>query len=161
MSKIKKTLKEAGKILANALSKELESQGHRASSTSSIIDSFRVKATDRFVEITTDKSYANVLQTGIRKGGKFPNREAIEDWVRKKGFARNETEVKQIAYAVGLKIQKEGVPTNESFRHSKNGRRIGFIDQVLKENEDNITEMIMNALTFDVEVMFNKLPKEL
>ena len=160
MSKIKKTLKEAGKILANALSKELEAQGHRASSTSSIIDSFRVKATDRFVEITTDKSYANVLETGIRKGGKFPNIEAIEDWVRKKGFARNETEVKQIVYAVGRKIQKEGVPTNESFRHSTNGRRIKFIDQVEKENKDKIIEMIDNAVAFDINLMFNKLPKE-
>ena len=107
MSKIKKTLKQVGKILANALSKELEAQGHRASSTNSIIDSFRVKATDKFVDITTDKSYANVLETGIKKGGKFPNIEAIEDWVRKKGFARNESELKQIVYAVGRKIQKE------------------------------------------------------
>jgi hypothetical protein len=130
------------------------------SSTNSIIDSFRVKATDRFVEITTDKSYANILETGIKKGGKFPNREAIEDWVRKKGFARNETEIKQIAYAVGLKIQKEGVPTNESFRHSTNGRRIKFIDQVEKENKDKIIEMIDNAVAFDINLMFNKLPKE-
>jgi hypothetical protein len=38
MSKIKKTLKEAGKILANAFSKELEAQGHRASSKGSLVD---------------------------------------------------------------------------------------------------------------------------
>ena len=44
--------------------------------------------------------------------------------------------------------------------HSKNGRRVGFIDQVLKENEDKITQMIMDAFAFDIEVMFNKLPSE-
>jgi len=159
MSKIRKTLNEVGKLLKTALAKELEDQGHRASASGSIIDSFKHKITDTSVTITTDKAHANVLQTGIPKGKKV-DKERIKDWVRQKGFATNETEVKQIAYLVARKMKLEGVPTNESMTHSKNGRRVGFIDQVLKENEDKITKMIMDAFAFDIEVMFNKLPSE-
>ena len=65
MSKVRKTLNEVGKLLKNALAKELEGQGHRASSSGSIIDGFKHKATDSSVTITTDKEYANILETGI------------------------------------------------------------------------------------------------
>lgn len=159
MSKVKKTLNEVGKLLKNALAKELEGQGHRASSSGSIIDGFKHKATDSSVTITTDKEYANILETGISKGSKA-DKERIKEWVRKKGFATNETEVNQIAYLVARKMKLEGVPTKNAMTKSRNGRRIGFIDQVLKENEDKITKMIMDAFAFDIEVMFNKLPSE-
>mgnify|MGYP003140301821 FL=1 len=159
MSKVKNTLNEVGKLLKKALANELEGQGHRASASGSIIDGFKHKVNDTSVTITTDKEYANILETGIPKGSKV-DKERIKEWVRKKGFATNETEVNQIAYLVARKMKLEGVPTKKAMTHSKNGRRIGFIDQVLKENEDKITKMIMDAFAFDIEVMFNKLPSE-
>ena len=95
MKNLEKEFKQIGKKLVFQFKRELEQQGHRASKSGSIIDGLRFTTSDTELRITTDKAYAAVLNNGSKPH--FPNRDAIEDWVRKKGFASDEKEVKKIA----------------------------------------------------------------
>lgn len=161
MKNLKKVFEKIGKRLIKHFKEELEQQGHRASSWESIIDGLRFKATEDGVEITTDKGYAAVLNYGAKKH--FPNRNAMEDWVRKKGFASTENEVRQIAYAISKRISIEGTPTKGSYDPAitNNGRRKGWIDHVAKKSEKLITKEIQSAVNKDIEILFTKLPKEI
>jgi hypothetical protein len=161
MKNLKRVFNKIGKLLVKEFKTELEQQGHRASKSGSIIDGLRFTTSDTELKITTDKAYAAVLNDGAKPH--FPNTDAIEDWVRKKGFASDEKEVKRIAYAVALRISKEGTPTKESYSPSitNNGRRTGFIEQVINTNKQQITKDIQSAVGKDIEILFTKLPKEI
>jgi hypothetical protein len=45
----------------------------------------------------------------------FPPLQPLEDWVRVKGFAKTDAEVKRIAYAVALKIAQFGIAPRHFF----------------------------------------------
>lgn len=45
----------------------------------------------------------------------FPPLQPLEDWVRTKGFAQDDASVKRIAYAVALKIAKDGIAPRHFF----------------------------------------------
>ena len=151
MKNLQKVFKEIGKKLVFEFKTELEQQGHRASKSGSIIDGLRFKATEYGVEITTDKGYAAVLNYGAKKH--FPNRDAMEDWVRKKGFASTENEVRKIAYAISRRISIEGTPTKGAFKYTDNGRRTGFIEQVINTNKQQITKDIQAAVGKDINIL--------
>jgi len=162
MKNLEKVFKQIGKKLVFQFKRELEQQGHRASKSGSIIDGIAFKTSIMGLDVFTDKDYIHALNEGQKAHA--PNLQNILDWIEDRKstipFA-NEQEKHEIAYAIIRKIKLEGTPTSGSFKYSDNGRRTGFIEQVINTNKQQITKDIQSAVGKDIEILFTKLPKEI
>ena len=145
MKNLQKVFKEIGKKLVFEFKRELEQQGHRASKSGSIIDGLRFTTSDTELRITTDKAYAAVLNNGSKDTIPY----------------RSEQEKHKIAYAIIRRIKLEGTPTKGAFKYTDNGRRTGFIEQVINTNRTQITKDIQAAVGKDINILFTKLPKQI
>ena len=115
----------ATKLIAS-LANELINQGHRGTgkliaSLKSEIDNINLKF------IITSKFYAIFVNHGVLPGqikSKFaPKRiEALRTWVMRV-LGKSDKEAQGLAYAIAQTHKKQGMPTFNSYRHSKNGRR--------------------------------------
>jgi hypothetical protein len=77
-------------------------------------------------------------------------------------MGKSEKESKGIAFAIASKHKKEGMPTKNSvIKHSKTGRRTGFIEIALEKNSAKFTELIENAITFSVEATIESYYKSI
>ena len=70
-------------------------------------NSVRVRPTARGITTAVEAPHAPMIEGGTRPF--FPPIEPLIEWVRRKGFASDEGEVRRIAYAVQQKIGKEGI----------------------------------------------------
>ena len=64
----------------------------------------------------------------------------------KQRFGASDKEAKSIAFAIASKHKKEGMPTIKSQKHSKTGKRTGFIEQALDKKEAEISHLINMAI---------------
>jgi hypothetical protein len=77
-------------------------------------------------------------------------------------MGKSEKESKGIAFAIASKHKKEGMPTKNSvIKHSKTGRRTGFIEIALEKNSQKFIELIENAITFSVEATIESFYKSI
>jgi hypothetical protein len=77
-------------------------------------------------------------------------------------MGKSEKESKGIAFAIASKHKKEGMPTKNSvIKHSKTGRRTGFIEIALEKNSAKFIELIENAITFSVEATIESYYKSI
>jgi hypothetical protein len=77
-------------------------------------------------------------------------------------MGKSEKESKSIAFAIASKHKLEGMPTKNSvIKHSKTGRRTGFIEQALDKNSAKFVELIENAITFSVEATIESYYKSI
>jgi len=76
-------------------------------------------------------------------------------------FGASDKESKSIAFAIASKHKKEGMPTIKSQKHSKTGKRTGFIEQALDANSQKFIELIENAIKFSVEVTIESYYKSI
>lgn len=162
MKNLDKVFKQIGKKLVFQFKRELEQQGHRASKSGSIIDGIAFKTSIMGLDVFTDKDYIHALNEGQKAHA--PNLQNILDWIEDRKSTipyANEQEKHEIAYAIIRKIKLEGTPTSGSFKYSDNGRRTGFIEQVININKQQITKDIQSAVGKDIEILFTKLPKEI
>ena len=64
----------------------------------------------------------------------------------KQRFGASDKEAKSIAFAIASKHKKEGMPTIKSQKHSKTGKRTGFIEQALEKKEAEMADLINRAI---------------
>lgn len=64
----------------------------------------------------------------------------------KQRFGASDKESKSIAFAIASKHKKEGMPTIKSQKHSKTGKRTGFIEQALDKKEAEMSHLINMAI---------------
>jgi hypothetical protein len=77
-------------------------------------------------------------------------------------MGKSDKEAKGIAFAIASKHKLEGMPTKNSvIKHSKTGRRTGFIEIALEKNSAKFTELIENAITFSVETTIESYYKSI
>lgn len=69
----------------------------------------------------------------------------------KKRMGKSDKEAKSVAFAIASKHKKEGMPTIKSQKHSKTGKRTGFIEQALDKKEAEMAELINSAITYSIE----------
>ena len=69
----------------------------------------------------------------------------------KQRFGASDKEAKGIAFAIASKHKKEGMPTIKSQKHSKTGKRTGFIEEALDKKEAEMAELINRAITYSIE----------
>jgi hypothetical protein len=94
-----------------------------------------------------------------RKTSKYID--GLIDYVQRR-MGKSEKEAKGIAFAIASKHKKEGMPTKNSvIKHSKTGRRTGFIEIALEKNSQKFIELIENAITFSVEATIESYYKSI
>ena len=77
-------------------------------------------------------------------------------------MGKSEKESKGIAFAIASKHKLEGMPTKNSvIKHSKTGRRTGFIEIALEKSSPKFIELIENAITFSVETTIESYYKSI
>jgi len=87
--------------------------------------------------------------------------DGLIDYVKRR-MGKSDKEAKGIAFAIASKHKKEGMPTKNSvIKHSKTGRRTGFIEIALEKNSPKFVELIENAITFSVEATIESYYKSI
>jgi hypothetical protein len=166
--KIEQTLNKVGRFFLDALRAELINQGHEV--TGRLIRELRYKIEKSANEVTLNiymDKYGIYVNNGVL-GAKIPyNRgsgakksmyiDALIGWIEQKGLESGDRDIKNFAFAIANKHKKEGMPTGSSSRFSRNGRRTGFIDSVIRENNQEVETLIETEAGEAVEVFFDNL----
>ena len=146
---LKIVLKQAGRDLVKKLRAELKAQGYFA--FGNIDKSFKVRMKSDGMEILA-ASYAKTLNYGAEPF--YPNLDAIEKWVEKKGFGGNPDERKSIARTIAKRISIEGLPNQDRSSPKK-----FFINRVLVGNAKKIAKRVQQAALQDIMIDIKKLKK--
>jgi hypothetical protein len=94
-----------------------------------------------------------------RKTSKYID--GLIDYVQRR-MGKSEKEAKGIAFAIASKHKKEGMPTKNSvIKHSKTGRRTGFIEIALDKNSQKFIELIEVSVAATVEVLVESYYKSI
>jgi hypothetical protein len=94
-----------------------------------------------------------------RKTSKYID--GLIDYVKRR-MGKSDEEAKGIAFAIASKHKLEGMPTKNSvIKHSKTGRRTGFIEIALEKSSPKFIELIENAITFSVETTIESYYKSI
>ncbi len=150
---LKKNLTVLGNYLVDELQKELTQQGHKA--TGSLIQSIQYEVEFFINELSLAVSYLDyglIIENGVspqripfggsKKGDFSKYISALMAWIKQKGLEQDEKSIKGFAFAIAKKHKKEGMPTKNSYKFAKNGRRLGFQNFVITQNRDKINKLI-------------------
>lgn len=147
------------KLIAS-LSNELINQGHRG--TGKLIASLKYKVDNINLKLViTSKFYAIFVNNGVRpsqiKSPFAPPRiEALRKWVMRV-LGKSDKEAQGLAYAIAQTHKKQGMPTANSYRYSKNGRRKNFVKFAIDSEKEFIKEEIKKEFTKDFQVKINNI----
>ncbi len=145
-----KSVKEIANFIIKEARQELEIQGHNNTGelSKSLASEIILLGNDLEVEISAFL-YGVFVDQGVRKerfkGGRLYI-EVIKEWIVQKGLANSEKEVKNFAFAIRAKHQKEGIPTLASSSHSQNGKRLGWFTDTFKSIEPQILAKMERVL---------------
>lgn len=152
----KKAMEVACNLAILALQEELDNQNHNA--TGALSKSIKSKVTfspDGAKGSISTYLYGGAVNFGVpankfRFGGK-KHIKALVKWIGNKGITPSEGSVKSFAWAIAKKHAKEGIPTKESYKFSRNGKRLGFMTDALTVAE----QAIINTLPTNVFLQIN------
>ena len=159
-------------LLKLELQAKLEAQGHGRRNTSKLIQSieYEITATSNilvagmymedyyvFVEKGVRASRIPYSRGSGRKTSKYIDA-LVRFWRFKKGLSPKEA--KSAAFATANKHKKEGMPTRASFRYSKDGTRLGFLEITLNKFEPEVTKILERRIGNEVELTFTNILNE-
>jgi hypothetical protein len=94
-----------------------------------------------------------------RKTSKYID--GLIDYVKRR-MGKSDKEAKGIAFAIASKHKLEGMPTKNSvIKHSKTGRRTGFIEIALEKSSPKFIELIEVSVAATVEVLVESYYKSI
>ena len=157
-------------MLKLELGNKLIAQGHATSKTQSNL----IKSIDYTIEasafLIVAEMYMNDYYIFLEKGVKasripYGRKSGAKTSKYIQGLIRffrlrvglSDRAAKQAAFATANKHKREGMPTRASFRFSKDGTRLGFVDSTLKKFEDEIGELLEERSGGTVEKEFIKI----
>lgn len=162
-------LKEVGELLTEELKKELKGQnfvdtGSLAKSIEYVVEFYK----NGLRLLVSYNNYGAIVNNGIKPNripfgrnsnasGRSEYIQALVGWVQRKGIESDEKKALGVAIAIAKTQSKEGYPTRKSYQFSKNGRRKGFQDYVLKQNEGKIPEIISKGAELAVVVALDNI----
>ena len=79
----------------------------------------------------------------------------------KKRMGKSDKEAQSGAFVTATKHKREGMPTIKSQKHSKTGRRTGFIEIALEKNSQKFIELIEASIRFSVEATIESFYKSI
>jgi len=156
---IKEALEVAMKLLRGDLRDELKAQGHY--NTGKLHDSIdyeiRVVGTSVVADMVCE-DYGLIMEFGVEPGripfsgtkrgsgggGKSKYIQGLITFFESKGLTGREAV--GAAFATAMTHKREGMPTNASFRFSKNGERLGFASSTLSRDLDIIQKSIEKTM---------------
>ena len=153
-------LKPLATRLIASLSNELINQGHRG--TGKLIASLKAEVDNINLKVVIkSKFYAIFVNNGVLpsqiKSPFAPKRiEALRRWVMRV-LGKSDKEAKGLAYAIALTHKRQGMPSFNSYRHSKNGRRRNFVQFAIASERKFIKEEIKREFTKDFQVRINNI----
>ena len=157
-----------GDYLLFKLGKELTDQGHRLSGNliRSLEYKVRTKTQDLILEFLANE-YGEELNTGV-PASKIPRYPSLEYLRLVRDLARYATQrmglrgkaAKSAGHAIVRAWQREGKPTRASYRFSKNGRRTGWVDYTLLNEEETINEFIEDFVGRELELLITEFIKQ-
>lgn len=146
-------LQRVAAIMREALSTKIIEQGHDL--TGSLRKDIRNEIVVSGATVTLDifmRKYGIFVDRGVkasripykRGSGKTESKyiDGLIDFVRKRGLATGDKEVKNIAFAIANKHKKEGMPTRASREHSKTGRRLNMIQEAI--------DLVVNKIVIEI-----------
>jgi len=147
ISPLQEKLEPLTTSLKEQVQAELWNQNHRATET--LINSIHVEV-EAFAEglaiVGYGEFYGQYVDRGRPPGARKVPIDALIEWIKVKGFEKDEKKIRSIAFAIQKKTFDEG---NRIFREPK--RYSNFIGNVLKRNEPDIKEFIEKNFTELVE----------
>lgn len=140
---------------ANVLKSELKDQGHYLTGNlESSIESVILDANNAIKGLIEIEEYGLIINAGVRRsripynpgsGAKTSKYiDALINYFRLRGL--NQNNAKKAAFATANIHKREGMPTSRSSIYSKNGKRVGFIDDSILKIESFIEEIIERNL---------------
>lgn len=154
---IKRRFENLATEIIKDLVAELRAQHHE--NTGALIKSMesRMSVANDSVELEIlFNDYGRFVNTGAKwKPGNPPPVKALARWIQERGIATGKKEIINAAFAIRNKMVKEGMPTRNS--RSLARRRTGFVDVVVKKNEDKITNLVEDAIFRDFSAQIDNL----
>ena len=151
---------EVAKELIFQSALEIQQQGHKATSKliQSLTDQLSIKSNSTVINIIGE-DYGEYVDTGREANKKQTPIEKLIEWVKVRGIASTNKLVRQIAWAIAKNIVKEGIPSKGSFKHSRNGRRTGWIKESIKKS--NIEKIITDSGIEEIDRVVIELANDL
>lgn len=157
-----------GDYLIFKLGRELVDQGHRLSGD--LIRSLEFKVRTQAANLVIDflsNEYGEELNTGV-PASKIPRYPSVEYLRLVQALTRYATRrmglrgkaAKRAGHAIVRAWQREGKPTRASYRFSKNGRRTGWVDYTLLNEEDTISEFVEDFVGVELEILITDFVKQ-
>jgi hypothetical protein len=159
-----------GNWLKVRLAQELKDQGHHL--TGSLISSLEEKVSitgGRMIIEMLGNDYGDPLNTGV-PASRIPytpgqsrgaTSKYIEGLIRfaERRFGLRGKEATSAAFAIARKHKREGMPTQGSYRYSSNGRRTGWIDVILADNDQELTNYVEEWVGQEVTILITNFSK--
>lgn len=159
------TIRKLADELLRIEAEELIAQGHR--STGKLINTLSnpVKPIPGGFVIEGQMEEYGLALEKKRQPGKPPPISALMSWIRTKGIASTNKQVRSIAFAIQRAILLEGIPTTGrrtpngrgSFRFSKVGRRTAWITQTLKQAEPLFDKTVDDIADKQAELIIDNI----
>lgn len=146
--------------LAEELKKELRDQGHKDTGTlmGSIDPDITTDGLSKFIEISMN-AYAIYLNEGVKGSRVRTPIDVLQKWVERR-LGKRGKEARSIAFAIRTIQMREGMPTKNSRRYSKNGRRTGFIDDTLDRVDNLIFQKVQDLAAGSVQVEVDRIIRD-
>ena len=181
MSNIATDIEHLEQVISEALTSEWEAQGHKMSGRVVKEIEFKTKQTANTLILSGFMyPYANIIAAGTKpskipfsggskrgqgKGGTSLYIAALQNYVKNRMSISDEKKSLSIAFAIAKTQKEEGMPTLNSYRYSSSGKRLDWVQEAFKNNEDKITEaisqMAFNMLSVNIDVLLNKWQLEI
>jgi hypothetical protein len=153
---LQKLADDIAQMAIDAVANEWKAQGHNLTGSA-------IKNMETVIRMETDKiiiegfvpDYMAINNKGVLAtkipyypGSGRKESEYIKGLMKyaKQRFGASDKEAKSIAFAIASKHKKEGMPTIKSQKHSKTGKRTGFIEQALEKKEAEMADLINRAI---------------
>jgi hypothetical protein len=156
LDELQKLADDIAQMAIDAVANEWKAQGHNLTGSA-------IKNMETVIRMETDKiiiegfvpDYMAINNSGVTAakipyypGSRRKESEYIKGLMKyaKQRFGASDKEAKSIAFAIASKHKKEGMPTIKSQKHSKTGKRTGFIEQALDKKEAEMADLINRAI---------------
>ena len=128
LGRTQRSMKFAGKLLEQALKRELEGQGHVASGALLKSIKSRISTEDGAPQLLIDALDYALDLNAERHPNPTTSTRILTNWLKTKNLGVNLVTLNRIAYAIGKSISLQGTPTGSppfsgAWQFSNNGRR--------------------------------------
>lgn len=150
-----------GRYVVSLLRAELSAQGYVLSGN--LLRSVEAVATTSarrtVIEFWSD-DYGEKLNTGLtaqyfknRSGAqRLSDIQELERWVKRR-IGLSGRAALRVAFAIDRAHMREGMPTRGAYRFSSNGRRTGWVDFTIQDNEEKVKELIESFAFESVQIL--------